>query len=583
MPDFELSPEVISRVRDATDVVEVVSDHVRLRRRGRTWEGLCPFHEEKTPSFSVDPEKGFYYCFGCHQGGDIFKFVMTILNLSFPEAVEHLAGRFGVRLPARSPEARRRRREAEQQRRLLEEAQHFFVEELAGERGAAARHELERRGFPTETWRDFGFGFAPDDWRRLLEHLRPRHPDGSVVKAGLAVQPDSGRQPYDRFRRRLMFPIRSSEGHLIAFGGRILGDGEPKYLNSPEGPLFHKRSTLFALDRARREITRRGEVLVVEGYFDCLSLQRVGFRHVVATLGTSLTADHARMLRRLLGQDGRVLLCYDADSAGRRAAAAGAQVLLQAGVDVAIVTLQGGKDPDDIVREQGTAAFQAMLDSPTDLLAFLLEDLPDDPEKRRRAGLALAPLVCSATNPATRENLIMALSRGVGIWPRDIEAQVRQPRRTGKEAPHGGPAREARSAIPPGERDLARILIDGSPETRHRVTTEISAETIGDGRVRDLLRLACRSEDSQNLAHQVMSRTDCPELQALVAELGTSELPPVTDETAAVTIRRVLQKQRRHQAFALQEQIERAHRENDLDRLAELMQQKIRLRQSDLG
>ena len=352
MIDADLNPQVIAQVRDATDLVEVVGDHVKLKKRGRKYEGLCPFHEEKTPSFSIDPDKGLYYCFGCHQGGDAINFIMQLERLSFPEAVERLARQFGVHLPPASPGARRRRQTSDRLRTVLEEAQHWFSEQLEAPAGAGARSELERRGYGKETWRDFGFGYAPDDWRQLLEHLSRRHPEGVIVEAGLAVQPDSGKNPYDRFRDRLTFPVRDSEGRLIAFGGRILGDGEPKYLNSPESPLFHKRSTLFCLDRARRAIADESEAVVVEGYFDCLSLHLVGITHVVATLGTALTSDHARLLRRRVGAEGRVVLCYDADTAGRRAAATGARVLLEAGVAVAVVGLPPGTDPDDVVRAE---------------------------------------------------------------------------------------------------------------------------------------------------------------------------------------------------------------------------------------
>jgi DNA primase len=223
--------------------------------------------------------------------------------------------------------------------------------------GLQAQVELERRGFAKASWRSFGFGFAPDEWRGLLDHLTRRHPEGALVEAGLAVRPDSGTSPYDRFRNRLTFPIRSGDGALIAFGGRVLGDGEPKYLNSPETQIFRKRSTLFCLDLARRPIADLARVLVVEGYFDCLSLHRVGIGNAVATLGTALTSDHARLLKRRLGPDGIALLCYDADNAGRRAAATGAQVLLEAGVEVAVVVLPAGEDPDDVIRERGVEAF----------------------------------------------------------------------------------------------------------------------------------------------------------------------------------------------------------------------------------
>jgi DNA primase len=301
MADFDLGRDTVEQVRDAADLVEVVGEHVRLRKRGRKYEGLCPFHDEKTPSFSVDPDKGLYYCFGCNRGGDVFKFVMEVERLSFPETVERLAGRFGVALPPRSPETRRRREEADRIRSLLEEAQQFFTEQLGSSAGTAARRELQRRGFEPATWSEFGFGWAPDDWRQLTEHLVRRHPQGSLIAAGLTVEASSGGSPYDRFRKRITFPIRAADGKMVAFGGRILGDGEPKYLNSPESVLFHKRSTLFCLDRARPAIRQSGEAIVVEGYFDCLSLHRAGIHHVVATLGTALSADHARLLRRDLG------------------------------------------------------------------------------------------------------------------------------------------------------------------------------------------------------------------------------------------------------------------------------------------
>ena len=218
------------------------------------------------------------------------------------EAVERLARRFGVHLPPRSPEARKRRELGDRQRSLLGEAQKFFTDCLVSPDGAEARSELARRGFGEEEWRSFGFGYAPNAWRGLLGHMTRRHPEGTLVDAGLAVRPDSGTSPYDRFRKRITFPIRSGDGSLIAFGGRILGEGEPKYLNSPETAIFRKRSTLFCLDRARRPIADTSRVLVVEGYFDCLSLHRVGVDNTVATLGTALTPDHARLLKRAFGR-----------------------------------------------------------------------------------------------------------------------------------------------------------------------------------------------------------------------------------------------------------------------------------------
>jgi DNA primase len=577
MADFELDRDVIARVREAVDAVELVSDHVRLRRRGRTWEGLCPFHDEKTPSFSVDPEKGLYFCFGCGAGGDVFKLVMELENLSFPEAVEMLARRYGVPLPPRSPGARRRREEGEKLRSILEEAQHWFVERLAAADAAPARAELERRGFAPHTWSDFGFGWAPDDWRCLLGAMRRRHPEGVLVNAGLAVQPEAGRSPYDRFRNRLMFPIRGRDGGLIAFGGRVMGDGEPKYLNSPESPVFSKRATLFCLDRARLSISRGAEAIVVEGYFDCLSLQREGIANAVATLGTSLTPEHARVLRRLLGADGRVLVCFDADAAGRRAASGAAQVLLEAGVEVAVVTLREGKDPDDVIRDLGIEAFRQMMATPTPLLEFLLEDLPADPAERRRAGLGLAPLVCSASDPAVRQNLIEELARRLNLRARDVEERGRQPgSRRGAGEPAGSGLR--RPPLPPGERDLARLLLAGPVAIRGRARSEIDPELLVDQRVRSLVRLAGAIADETDLAAHVMSACEDEPTRSLVAELCARGLPDPDEKAAGTTFRVILERQRRERARALQEAIERASADGDLERLAALQAEKVELR-----
>ena len=577
MTDVDFGRDSVARVREAADILDVVGDHVRLKKRGRGWEGLCPFHEEKTPSFSVDPDKGLYYCFGCHQGGDVFKFVMQVEHLNFPETLERLARRYGVKLPPRSPETKKRREAGERQRALLEEAQRFFAGCLEDSEGAEAQSELARRGFGKDSWREFGFGFAPNDWRRLLDHMKRRHPEGALVESGLAIRPDSGTSPYDRFRNRLTFPIRSGDGALIAFGGRQLGDGEPKYLNSPETALFRKRSTLFCLDRARRSLADSGRVLVVEGYFDCLSLHRVGVENVVATLGTALTLDHARLLKRRLGPGGLALLCYDADSAGRRAAGAGAGVLLEAGVEVAMVVLPPGADPDDFVRENGEQAFRELLEHPTSLLEFLLADLPTDPSSRRRSGLELSTLACSASDPAVRQNLIEELARQLYLRPREIEEHGERGRRKAK-----GASRAERRSMPPGERELARILLDCSNEWRTKILDLVDVEYIQDVRVRMLLegtRSILSGKDSGlEFVHQILSTCTDPAASTLVAELCTSPMPEITDESIRIQLKTLLQRQAREGAQRLEPQIAAAERRGDHEEVNRLLAEKIRLR-----
>ncbi len=580
MIDADLNRDVIARVREAADMVDVAGEYVRLKKRGRTWEGLCPFHEEKTPSFSVDAEKGLYYCFGCHQGGDIFKFLMQLENLNFPEAVERLARRYGVTLPPRSPEARKRRDAGDRQRVLLEEAQRFFAECLEQPMGREAQAELERRGFAKESWQAFGFGFAPDAWRGLLEHLTKRHPEGALVEAGLAVRPESGTAPYDRFRNRLTFPVRSGDGALIAFGGRVLGDGEPKYLNSPETQIFRKRSTLFCLDRARRAIADQAKVLVVEGYFDCLSLHRVGIENAVATLGTALTTDHARLLKRRLGPEGLALLCYDADNAGRRAAASGAQTLLETGVDVAVIVLPMGEDPDDVIRERGVESFRETLDQPTPLLEFLLGDLPPEPARRRRAGLQLAPLVCAASDPAVRQNLIEELARHLYLRPRDVEEHGNRGRR-GPAAPAS--AVPKRQALPSGERELLRMVIECSREWRGRILAVVDLDFIEDPRVKAILEAAGEADESAegaaDFVGDLVRSTEHPDLGSLVAELSTAPMPEVTDESIRCQLTLLLEYQAKERARRLAPLIADAEARGDLAELDRLLEEKARLRQ----
>lgn len=581
MPDVELGPDVIARVREAVDLVEVVADHVRLKRRGRGFEGLCPFHDEKTPSFSVDADKGLYYCFGCHQGGDAFRFVMELERLTFPEAVEQLARRFGVELPAAGPDARRRRREADRIRTLLEEAQHFFVSRLATAEGAAARRELERRGFGRDSWSGFGFGFAPGGWRALVDELGRRHPVGALVEAGLAAESDRGHEPYDRFRGRLMFPIRSADGRLVAFGGRVLGDGEPKYLNSPESEVFRKRSTLFALDRARRAVGERGEVVVVEGYFDCLSLHRVGVDWAVATLGTALTSEHARLLRRRLGEGGTAVLCYDADAAGRRAAVAGAKVLLGAGVDVAVLSLPDGADPDDVVREGGLEAFEAQLAGRRPLLELLIEGLPSHPSERRAAGMELLPVVAAAADPASRQSMLERLARETDMPMATLAEHAARAARTERRADGPASAPAVAAPVPAGERRLLHALLTGEPGLRRRVLDLVEVDEVTDRRVRAVIAAVREMApevlaDGARLEASLLVRDD---LAAVVAEVHAGRLPaPEADRLDAQL--RQLERRRSRRALkrrtrALME-AERAGTGDDAIRLLEEQRDTLR-------
>lgn len=370
--------EILQEIQARTSLVEVIGRYVSLQKRGRSFVGLCPFHSEKSPSFHVDESRRLFYCFGCQAGGDVIKFMTLIENQPFVEAVRELAERCGVPIPERelSPEEKRRMDEKEHMYHLYEVAASFYERQLQTPAGEAARQYVLKRGLPAELIAQFRIGFVPDGWQNLVDYLNAqRHPLSLAEKAGLIGRRQNdgyGRANegyYDRFRQRVMFPIRNVSGKVIAFGGRILGAGEPKYLNSPEHPLFHKSEALYALESARRAIGQEDAVLVVEGYFDALALHAGGISHVVATCGTSLTRQHLQILKRYTR---RVVLMYDGDRAGQAAAEKSLGLFLEEGLWPYYIPLPQGKDPDEVLQEEGSDAFKQRVKQATPLLDQLI-------------------------------------------------------------------------------------------------------------------------------------------------------------------------------------------------------------------
>lgn len=365
------SPAFLDEVRARIALHEVVGRKVRLMRAGREWKGLCPFHNEKSPSFYVNDEKGFYHCFGCGAHGDAVRFLCEAEGRGFREAVEELATSVGLELPRETAEDKARTARLEGLQAILAAAQGWFADQLQGIAGADARAYLSRRGLAPETIRDFGLGFAPDSRSALKSALMAQGASAdALVEAGLLIAVEE-KTPYDRFRGRVMFPIRDPRGAVIAFGGRLLGPGEPKYLNSPDTPLFDKGRTLFNFDRAGPMARKSGQILAVEGYMDVIALAQAGIVHAVAPLGTALTEEQMRLLWRVAAEP---TLCFDGDSAGQRAslrAALRALPLLEPGKSLSFVNLPPGQDPDDVVRTGGAPAFQALADRRQPLVDLL--------------------------------------------------------------------------------------------------------------------------------------------------------------------------------------------------------------------
>ena len=371
---------VVEQVSAANDIVEIISQYVPLKRAGRHLKACCPFHQEKSPSFMVQPEKQMFHCFGCGVGGDVFSFLMRHENMTFPEALKSLADRAHITLP----ELRGQREDGGLKDKLYEACQvaaDFYHELLMKDAGAPAREYLAKRKISEEIIREFKLGWAPMEWRTLFDHLtRKKFPEALLKQAALIQQSPKGNF-YDTFRGRLLFPILNLHNKTIAFGGRLISETQgpsgkqegPKYLNSPETPIFFKRRELFGLNLAKKYIDREWpNLILVEGYMDFLALYQHGFKNAVATLGTALGEDHVRLMRRFVEE---VIVVYDGDKAGEAAALRGLEILLEGGMQVKLVSLPKGEDPDDFLNKRGNDAFAALLKGAKDFFDYKLEAL----------------------------------------------------------------------------------------------------------------------------------------------------------------------------------------------------------------
>ncbi|MGK2908030.1 MAG: DNA primase [Desulfuromonadales bacterium] len=370
-----IADDKIEEIRDRSDIVEVVSGYLPLKRSGVNHQGLCPFHQEKSPSFNVNSARQIFHCFGCGVGGNVFSFLMRMEGLSFPDAVRHLGEKVGIEVEeeAISPTEVRRREERERLLRINEVAGAFYHQILLeDEPGVSGRRYLRQRGYEGETVRAFQLGFAPESRGVLERHLAEKQFSIDDVRQSGLVRPDKqGRGHYELFRNRLLFPIHDLQGKIVAFGGRVLDVSLPKYINSPETAVYHKGQTLYGLYQARDAMRHSGEALVVEGYFDVLALHRAGFAGAVATCGTALTSDHAKLLKRYAD---KILLIFDEDAAGRQATFRAMDALLPVGLAVSVVAMPAGEDPDSLLKAEGEDGFRNCLDAARPVLEVFIED-----------------------------------------------------------------------------------------------------------------------------------------------------------------------------------------------------------------
>jgi len=549
----------VETVRQAGDIVRLVSDHVPLKARGARLLGLCPFHEEKTPSFSVDPKAQLFYCFGCHTGGDLFKFVQLYERVDFKESVEILARRWGVPLP--SPETR-----AETGRRRLLEltdvAATWFRSRFADpEGGRRARAYVADRGLAEATATRLGLGLAPDAWDGLRTQLTSKNyrPE-EIVSAGLVLPRKQGSGEYDRFRDRLIFPIHDVNGRTVAFGGRALGAAEPKYLNSPETPIYIKGEHLYGLDLAREAIRREGLAVVVEGYMDLAAVLQAGTEAVVATLGTAFTPGQAKLLARFTT---RVVVSYDGDRAGVQAAARSLDVLLGRGFEVRILELPGGLDPDDYIRKEGSEAYIRRLQQAPSWLEFLLErerlarDLSRIEE--RVAGInALLPHLAQLPNALERTAWAGQIADALQVDDHLVLAELKTALKEARPTVRLRPT-EASPRIREAEAGLVRALLSTLAEKKpfEMEIGEVEGTTVAPI-IRTMLRMS--DEGLPVNAGSVFSALESEGDRELLTRIAVR--PEEADEPGPEALENCLVALRKerwiHEGKALQKEIERA-------------------------
>ncbi len=565
--------DIVERVREASDIVDVISAYLPLKRKGRNYWARCPFHQEKTASFSVSPDKQIFHCFGCHKGGNVFSFIIEYEKLPFPDALKLLAARANVQLPEKGEV--RETREFDQIYWAHEVAMKFFQEHLLESRKSL--EYLKSRKLTDATIEKFKIGFAPDSWDAFLNHARQKSlSESDLEKSGLVIKKENGGY-YDRFRDRLTFTIFNTAQKPIAFGARTFDPKEQaKYINSPETPLYHKASILYGLSHSRGDIRRAEEAIVVEGYFDFLSLYQQGITNVVASSGTAFTPEQARLLGRSASS---VVLMFDADSAGQQAAIRSVDYLFEAGLDVKVVKLPSGEDPDSIARKGGKAAIDEQLSRAKSYVEYTISTLPDRFEKlslndKDRAIKRLATLAGRIEDEIRRELFLQEISNwyniGIDLVRRGVRIEDRRPAMIPRET--------TGSAL---DRDFVALLLQRS-ELVQSAAEKVAPTDFDDQALADIyiLILLLHEQDQPPTPAQLIDKVTTSAQKELIAALAAKDFHGTDLHQAYTDL--VIAFHRRHRNKRLTELkrlLKEAESENDLDQINFYMNEIKLLRQ----
>ncbi len=570
--------DVVESVRARADLRDIVSDYLPLKKSGSRYRGLCPFHAEKTPSFYVDAEKQLFYCFGCGAGGDVFKFLMLYEKLEFPEALRALADRYGIAIPvaSRGPESGERQKVLAANRRALD----YFREQLRQPGGERARKYLAGRGIGAGTIETFQLGYAPEGWSGLKGSLAAGGlSEAQGVLAGLLAKKEDTGRTYDRFRQRVIFPIVNLSAETIGFGGRVLGEGEPKYLNSPETHAFNKGDNLYGIGMAREGIRKEGYAILVEGYMDVIALHQAGVTHAVATLGTGFTTGHVRLLKRYTD---RVVVNFDPDAAGRAAARRSLEVLLESGFEVNVVALPPGKDPDLFVREHGAERYRERLGAAPPYIEFLTRDVATRHDVSGTRGKVAAlnevlPFLARIDNPVRRAGHVEMIAGVLGIEDRLVLQEMQDAVRERRKSLQPGMVTGARGAwlVSEAESRILRAMLD-SRDVRKAMLDELQADDLEISRIAPIVKvirdLVVRQEDVTYPRVAALVSDDARDIITRVAALPH---PPATLEEGRGCLMALRAARLERQMGDIQKRLETGGKAMEID---ELLRRKVELK-----
>ncbi len=591
---FYIPDDKLAEVRSNADIVEIISERVMLKKAGKDYIGLCPFHTEKTPSFTVSPDKQIFHCFGCGVGGDVFGFIMKHDRMSFPEAVLSIARKYGIEIVTQEMSQSRRKEISEREQLLVlnHRVKQFYIHCLRkGPKGEFARRYLEKRGIDREIIDRFAIGYAPDGWDHLVRFLqKSKVPFHLAEKAGLIVPKKSGGY-YDRFRNRIIFPIFDIAGQVIGFGGRVMDDAKPKYLNSPETPLYNKRNTLYGLQTAREKCRETQAVFIVEGYFDLLAMNQHGITNAVATLGTALTAEH---VRRLKGYAKTAYLVFDSDAAGIKAAQRTIGIFMNEAISASVVLLPEGDDPDSFLFGKGADAFLALADKALGLVPFLIEQSVNrhglSMEGKVRIIADLTPPLTEITDSVARSLYIQHLAERIGVDEAAVMEKIRsaraqQTRRAGRESQRAGADAQPEASgsgarvqhRPMSDRLELRIItmMIQCPESIPAIVAENLLDMIEDSRLKAIGEtiVAMPEENLGNVA-DLMSRLADEEQRRLVAKIAVEDV--CWDAGSCEKLMSQFLNTRRRRENDLIRQIRAAEENDDHELMIKLLSEKLK-------